>query len=288
MPAALSRIRYRQIGIADIDAIVNLLTRGMRIRTRDFWVRAFRRLMEHSTPPEFPKYGYLLEVNGTPVGVILLIFSTIIVKGEQRIRCSTSSLFVEPAFRSYAAMLRSQALKHRHVTYFNISPLPHMLPILEVQGFARYCDGRFVALPAFFRRSTRSHVELVTPDICAGEDLCIFDIELLLAHARLGCISLICSMPDGRHPFVFLPLRKAAACYAYLSYCRDLEDFVRFAGSLGRFLARHGYLLIVVDSNGPVKGLVGRYFSGSPKYFKGPDKPRLGDLAYSERVMFGF
>jgi hypothetical protein len=88
---------------------------------------------------------------------------------------------------------------------------------------------------------------------------------------------------------VFLPLRKAGIVpYAYLAYCRQLEEFVRFAGSLGRFLARYGCLLVVVDSNGPVKGLAGAYFDGTPKYFKGPNQPHLGDLAYSERVMFGF
>jgi len=31
---------------------------------------------------------------------------------------------------------------------------------------------------------------------------------------------------------------------------------------------------------------VGAYFRGHPKYFKGPDQPRLGDLAYSELAMF--
>jgi hypothetical protein len=25
----------------------------------------------------------------------------------------------------------------------------------------------------------------------------------------------------------------------------------------------------------------------APKYFKGPEKPRLGDLAYTEAAMFG-
>ena len=34
--------------------------------------------------------------------------------------------------------------------------------------------------------------------------------------------------------------------------------------------------------------LVGRYFEGvTPKYFRGPEQPRLGDLAYTEAVMFG-
>jgi hypothetical protein len=34
--------------------------------------------------------------------------------------------------------------------------------------------------------------------------------------------------------------------------------------------------------------LIGRYFDATmPKYFKGPDRPRLGDLAYTEAAMFG-
>jgi hypothetical protein len=283
------RIRCRQVDTADIDGVVNLLTSGFRIRTRDFWVRAFQRLSEHPTPPGFPKCGYLLDCKGTPVGVVVLIFSSIVVKGEIKIRCSTSSWYVEPAFRSYAAMLRSQALKRKHVTYFNITPLPHTLPILEAQGFERYCDGRFVIVPALSARSERSRVELVTSDLCAGEDLQSFEIDLLLAHAKYGCLSVTCSSAGGRQPFVFLPLRKAGvARYAYLAYCRDLEEFVRFAGPLGWFLAWRGFTVVVVDSNGPIKGLTGKYSYGFPKYFRGPDKPRLGDLAYSDRVMFGF
>ena len=33
--------------------------------------------------------------------------------------------------------------------------------------------------------------------------------------------------------------------------------------------------------------LPGIYLDGRPKYFKGPDKPRLGDLAYTEAALFG-
>ena len=186
-------------------------------------------------------------------------------------------------------MLRSHALKHKDVTYFNITPLPHTLSILEAQGFARYCDGRFIAVPALSMQSKCSRVEVVRPDICADDDLPSSEIGLLLAHARYECISVICNSSDGRHPFVFLPLKKAVvAHYAYLAYCRDLAEFVRFAGPLGRFLARRGCPLVVVDSNGPINALIGRYSNGFSKYFKGPNKPRLGDLTYSERVMFGF
>jgi hypothetical protein len=35
-------------------------------------------------------------------------------------------------------------------------------------------------------------------------------------------------------------------------------------------------------------GLVGLYRGGSmPRYFKGPQKPRLGDLAYTEYAVLG-
>jgi hypothetical protein len=49
-----------------------------------------------------------------------------------------------------------------------------------------------------------------------------------------------------------------------------------------------GRPLIIVDSNGPISELAGVYFDGiSPKYYKGQEKPRLGDLAYTEAALFG-
>jgi hypothetical protein len=288
--ASAVEMRCREIGTADIDGIVNLLTSAFRHhhRTRDFWVLAFKRLSEHSTPPGFPKYGYLLDCKGTPVGVHILIFSSILVNGETRIRCNTSALYVEPAFRGYAAMLVSRALRHKYVTYFNITPSPHILPMIEAQGYVRYCAGRFVSVPALSAWSSGSRVEAVAPEIYPDEDLSSYEIELLLTHANYGCMSLICSLANRRHPFVFMTRRKFGwVPFAYLAYCRDLEDFVRFAGPLGRFLARRGFPVVVLDTNGPVRGLIGRYSGNFPKYFKGPDQPPLGDLAYSERVMFG-
>ena len=75
---------------------------------------------------------------------------------------------------------------------------------------------------------------------------------------------------------------------AQLVYCRDVDDFVRFARPIGRFLARRGQALVLIDANGPIPALIGRYFDAKmPKYFKGPDRPRLGDLAYTEAAMFG-
>jgi hypothetical protein len=75
---------------------------------------------------------------------------------------------------------------------------------------------------------------------------------------------------------------------ARLIYCRDIGEFVRFAGPIGRYLAWRGKPLIIVDANGPIAGLVGVFRGGSmPKYFKGAQRPRLGDLAYTEFAVLG-
>ena len=45
---------------------------------------------------------------------------------------------------------------------------------------------------------------------------------------------------------------------------------------------------MIVDANDPIPGLVGVFRRGSkPKYFKGPQRPRLGDLAYTEYAILG-
>ena len=44
----------------------------------------------------------------------------------------------------------------------------------------------------------------------------------------------------------------------------------------------------MLDANGPIPGLVGRFFRDKmPKYFKGQQQPRLGDLAYTEIAVLG-
>ena len=51
---------------------------------------------------------------------------------------------------------------------------------------------------------------------------------------------------------------------------------------------RRGRPVVIVDANEPIPGLVGVFRRGSkPKYFKGPQRPRLGDLAYTEYGILG-
>jgi hypothetical protein len=289
MVSNLAAIRCRQIDESDVPAVAGLLRRGFPNRNRQFWQRALDELTRREPPPGLPKYGYLLETDGTPVGVILLICSTMRADGTSAPRCNLSSWYVEPAFRTYAPLLVSQALRHKDVTYLNVSAAPHTWPIIEAQGFSRYSDGIFIALPALNRCNGAERIEVLDARVHTPAGADPFEQQILRQHAEHGCIGLWCVSGGRAFPFVFRPrwVKGVIPC-AQLIYCRDIADFARFAGPLGRRLARHGRAIVIVDANAAIPGLIGIFRRGSkPKYFKGPQRPRLGDLAYTEYAILG-
>jgi hypothetical protein len=221
---------------------------------------------------------------------MLLIFSTIWECGEAKIRCNGSSLYVDPAFRLYAPLLTKRALGYKDVTVLNVTPAKHTYKMAEASGFTRYTNGIFVAIPLFSRSPKDIPGRVIDAHAQPDSIFDPHDRDLLLQHEDYGCRSLWYITPERAYPFVFRIRRiKGIAPCAQLVYCRNVDDFVRFARPIGLFLARNTQrLLVFLDADGPVPGLVGKYFVGKmPKYFLGPDRPRIGDLAYTETSMFG-
>src|SRR5882672_11748439 len=198
------KVRCRQINDSDVDGVAELLTRGFRIRSTAYWRRALAKLGSHPTPEGLPKYGYLLESGGVPVGVILLIFSSIPASDAVTTRCNLSSWYVEPEFRSHAALLISQAIKHKNVTYVNISPAMHTRPIVEAQGFARYSNGQFVAVPVLSAGHRDDTARVVGIDASPDAPFGSCERELLSIHRDYGCLGLWCLTTERAHPFVFM------------------------------------------------------------------------------------
>jgi hypothetical protein len=289
MPDA-TRIRYRQIERRDFALVADLLAKGFPSRPDpNFWLQVLHRLADRAIEG-FPECGYLLECNDMPAGVILLIFSRIRTNGADEIRCNVSSWYVDPVCRPFASLFIKKVLQDPAVTYINVSPAPHTLAMLGAQGYQNYCKGQVVALPFLSRGAPGGHAAPVTPSLRPDADLSEAEVALLHDHARFGCISLVCTFEGRRYPFVFRKLRRyglyGAIPYAHLLYCRSLDDVGPCMGILGRFLLRRGIFLAVIDADGAIPGVVGRYIQRWPKYFKGPHRPRLGDLAYTELALF--
>jgi hypothetical protein len=292
MSALKPTIRCREISEADIEAVTGLLTRGFAGRSREYWIRGLRRQAAREVPQGYPRFGYMLDNEGAPVGVLLLLYTSRALEGAADIRCNLSSWYVEPAFRNYAPLLTKIAQRHKEVTYINISPATWTWPIIEAQGFKSYCKGLFFSIPVLSGAAPGMAVEIITGETAVIEGLSASEAELLASHALTGCLSLVCRTADGAFPFVLLPMRIRRGWIAppamQLIYCREIADYVACAGAIGRFLLARGKASVICDADGRIPGLFGLYTEArGRKYFKGPHMPRLGDLTDTELVIYG-
>ena len=244
-------------------------------------------LTKHPTPAGYPKYGRALLSGDAIVGVILLIFSAIRLGTKCSIRCHVTTWSVDPAYRPYAAIFFSKALGDKVVTYLNFLHIPQSLPFIKLQGFSKFTDGQFAAIPLLSRRLEDDPVQLV-PAVAVSNNMTVdpLEQELLLAHTNYGCISFWCMTKNSAHPFVFQQRRfKGMIPGLQLVYCRGVEDFIRFAKPIGLFLASRGGFFVTINSSSSIPGLCGKYLAGvRPVYFKG-SMPHIGDLAYTQTVM---
>jgi hypothetical protein len=283
------KIRCREIGNADLAGIANLLAKSFT--NRENQELRLRRLAERDSPDGLPRFGYLIEQDRRPVGAILTIFSKLSIAGAPVRRCNLSSWHVEPEYKAYGTLLISQALKHKDVVYLNVTARPSVRPIVEAQGFSRYSEGLFVAAPlltpSLAATTTIVAVNQASNNSPALRGLGPSEQTLLCDHSQYGCLSLACKTSEGIQPFVLArrDLKGLIPCMQ-LVYCRSIDEFVRFAGVIGRVLARRGIFLITIDATKPIRGLAGKYYPGKmPKFIKG-GSVRLGDLAYTNVALF--
>lgn len=285
----LQQLRCRQIAEGDFDQLAALLNKAFSCWSPAYWLDGLAHMRDRKSPQGFPRYGFLLESDGRVVGVILTIFTTVGVGEARKVRCNVSSWYVEPEFRGHGSPMISQVFKYKDVTVLNVSALVHTWPILKHQGYVRYSEGQMIAAPALRPGPLGVRVRLYDPSMAS----LLHDpneAALMAYHAGRGCLSLVCEKDGELSPFVFLKrsISKLRVNYVQLAYCRDTADFVRFAGPLGRYLLARGMPVAVLDAEGPVKGLVGRFVKDRvPKFYRGPDRPRLNDLAYTEAVVLG-
>lgn len=284
---ATGKVACRLIELSDIPALVDLLTDGFPERDRTYWERGLDRLGRRPAIDGFPRYGYLLSADGQVVGCLLLIVSR---DGQGRPRANVSSWYARPSHRSLASMLVSFAFRQKELTFINISPAPHTIPILEAQGYKRFVDGQMMALPLLSAAGIGARVVDIGPGPHDRSLLPDDEMALLERHASWGCLSFVCIGKGGGEPFVFVrdrPMRGVVPT-AQLVWCRDPAALARFSGAIGRHLLLRGIVLAVIDADGPIAGLPGMFREGrTAKFYRGAHRPRIGDLTDTELVVFG-
>jgi hypothetical protein len=268
-----TRVHCRAIAECDLGAVADLLTRGFPQTPRDYWTRGFARWKMLPAIEDMPRYGFLLDSGFGPVGAILTINSR---RGDHVVS-NLCGWYVDPQWRSHSGLLISLATKLRHVTYLNASPAPHTWRTLQSQGFSPYNFGR----TAVFALPGRGAVSEESPD-----DLP--EAQLLNDHRAMGWTSLVVEKDGIVSPFVFRPghLEKPQLPVMDVMFCRDASELGRCAPALARHFLPKGRLGFLID--GDMETMLSHYVEGrEPRYFKGPYRPILGDLAYTEKAIFG-
>jgi hypothetical protein len=272
-PQQVTRVRCRPIADSDLDGLADLLTRGFPQSHRSYWREGFARWQHVPVVEGLPRYGYVLDGGIGPVGVILLISSQ---RGD-RVIANLSSWYVEPQWRTHSTLLIAVATKLKHVTYLNASPAPHTWRTLQAQGFVPYNFGRSAVFALPGRGAVRENIPDDLPEA-----------QLLRDHRAMGQISLTVEKDGIVSPFVLKPRRldKPPVPVMDVMFTRSPDDLRRCAPALARHFLPRGSLGFLID--GDMEGLLSHYVEGKePRYFKGPHRPVLGDLAYTEKVIFG-
>ena len=280
-PAALVS---REIGPDDLVSTAALLQEGFPGKPLAWFEAALPTMPRMEAVAGLPRFGYLLEKHGQPVGAVL----TLAAPGGDGLpgaRLNVACWYVRQHYRPFGTILY-QRLLALGVTCLNVTPAPHTWPVIAAQGFRRFSEGTFVGLPLLGWPALGTRIVPWGPGAAGG--LTAYEQTLLGFHAGAGCLAFTCVTRTGTVPFVFRhrPSRHAALRAVQLIYCRDLADLGRQAGAIGRHLARHGFLSVLAGTNGPIPGLAGRYFPDRfPMYYKGEAKPRPGDIAYTELAL---
>jgi len=275
-PSTISRVKCRQIVESDLAALSGMLTDGFQIHPRDFWNKSLARIAARPAIEGVPRIGYALETESGLVGVILTLWSK---RGDEMV-CALSSWYVDrPYRRPHATSLPITATSIDGPLYLNTSPADHTRKSMSSMGWTQYNFGRSVAFPALTWGGGK-----VSEDI--PHDLP--ERTLLEDHRGWGCVSIVCRKDGTDFPFVFRARKvtRFNVPIMELIYCRDTSDFERCGAALGRWFLGRGTLGFILD--GKVKGMPSVYGEGKePRLYKGPHKPRLNDLAYSEKVLVG-
>ncbi len=279
----------REIADHELGRVARFLDRGFPRAAGEGWNfgRVLNVLARRRLQPLLPRFGFMLESDGELVGAVLQMCTHMADGTPPQTRCAMSSWVVTPEFRPYAPLLAARAMRIPGATYLNMTPAAHTVPILEAQGYQPLFHGRMITFPASGRVRERTVIRRFSPSADRSV-LPALEWDLMAFHADCGCRCVTCDAGGGTYPFVFmLQSGRGPMRIAHLMYCRHIDDYARFSHPLARHMAPFGIAAVTVSSDAYIGGMRNVRDTGGAIYCKGPHPPRVGDLAYSERVFFG-
>ena len=277
----------RALANSDIPQAVRVLHEGFPHRSAAYWHSGLDRLAARDPIAGTVGLGHGLWVDGAMRGVILSIPSIHETPFGPRIFVNLSSWSVDPAHRGRAALQLYVVAStgDSEVTYTNLSATARTLKAVLARGFREWTAGQLLCLGI---RASPGRKRFLPPRLGLAAGLSAATSRVLIDHEALGCLAVCIETPLRSFPLVFLKRKVNSLPLAQLLYCERLEELVDNGLAVSAWLLSRGYPAMIIDSNGPIAGLPGRYFAGKArKFVKGPEPAFAADHTYSEMMYFG-
>lgn len=271
----------RPIDFQTLDETLPVLARGFPGMGRDRWIAALDRLRRFGASDPSARAAYLLQQNGRDVGVILAIPST---RGTADV-VNLSSWYVDPEHRWRAPRMLQSVVACSTTLFTDLTPTTPVRAVIGRLGFRGWTEGTLLfTLPLFAigRAGSSRVVPLrdLPADAFAGPTRRMLD-----EHAALDCIVGGLWDGSGLHPLIFSRRTYRGVRVARLIFTDDRAAVFAQIAAIARFLLRERCLLLAVSADRRER-IAGSIFTQrpAPAFYKGPNPPAQGDLAYSEFV----
>jgi hypothetical protein len=138
-----AEIRFAQP--ADIEPICRLM--GSSLVPAQFW----RRMLAYSwlAVEDKPDLGAVIVAGSEIVGFLGAMYSNRSIAGKPERFCNVFGWYVKPDYRHYSVPLLSFLVRRPGLTFFNVTPADHVLPIFKRIGFTLADESRYVCRPGF-------------------------------------------------------------------------------------------------------------------------------------------
>lgn len=270
-----------------------LLTEGFEDTTAAFWEDGIKRLLASPAHADGGEpIGHFIIADDEPIGLALLTASKRCGadgKETQRI-VNFSAWYLKTEQRWRLPQLLNKCMADPNAVYTDLTPAPHVVPILEALGFKQFNQG----------------VELINGPVAAATPIAPGRLSpwrdspladrspqqrrLFEDHENLGCYVWALEIDGAVTPLIMKAIVKARLPLANVIYCEDTGLLDRAIPVVARAMLSRGRLGLIIDA--PLDraprttisriGLPNRF----PRFMKNGAASRGTDYAYSELVFF--
>jgi len=242
-------MKLRPIYRSDAAIAADLLVEGFPVHSRQTWMVCLTDIFTYGETLGCDSIGQFASLDGGKIGIGLTIPSRrVAYVATVREVVNLSAFYLRPGNEWMTALFLRRLMTDPVIDYIDLSASESMRQLNRNLGLVdRSLGAVIVPLAASaLRLSPRAKI-IPLADISPGV---LSDIhrDLLLYHARLGCIAVGIEFEDACHPLILAPSRRRGVDGARVILARDRRLVRSTLGTVARYLLKRGFSFLEFEA----------------------------------------